>query len=324
MIDSIHPVDSSTSAPALEPPPLKASPDDPYPYDPSPRLLDGDDKRYLALVALIVPCVAADFALMPIVAALQGPPRLEIACAFALLGCTLAQGTALAAWLAWGDAPFLRRLAWHWGIAVGLYLIWVAGFALSIKPREFVEIISTILLAIPLVSIAAQLPLWIVRHLFGWRLIRESSDTTRAVEPPLKICDLMLATLLVGAAFALARLVPPVAREQERWAIWAIMFTVASGISTIAMLPAGPLLMRPRLLQRALFYGGLYAALLVSILWGAVGVLYLYASAYLAPFFLYVWLSALMLAFAATLILAAVAARAHGYRLVWGRRLLPR
>jgi hypothetical protein len=91
-------------------------------------------------------------------------------------------------------------------------------------------------------------------------------------------------------------------------------------ISTIGMLPAGALLMRPRGLARALWYGGLYAALLVSILWlVVVGLQRWYGAGSVGPFIFYVGLSSLMLGFAGTLILAAVAARLRGYRLVWGR-----
>ena len=48
-----------------------------------------------------------------------------------LVGCTLAQGSLLAAWLVWGDAPFSRRLLWHWIIAGCLCGVWLIGLAVA-------------------------------------------------------------------------------------------------------------------------------------------------------------------------------------------------
>jgi hypothetical protein len=129
----------------------------------------------IAAAWLIVPCLACDCLMMPALTSLSGPPyEVGWAIRFGIVGCVLAQGNLLAEWLAWGDGPFLRRLLAHWKIAAGLYLIWLVGFGLALARHGRVppEIAKTVALGVPLVSIAAQLPLWIARQWFGWRLVR--------------------------------------------------------------------------------------------------------------------------------------------------------
>jgi len=266
--------------------------------------------------------VGSDFAMFPLVKAVDGPPHLGYCLPFAAIGCALAQGCLLAAWLAWGDGPFSRRLMWHWSLAGALCGIWLVGLGLSAPGSdEFVEVGANVALTVPLVSLGAQFPLWIVRQLFGWRLIRKVSQGYFASQAPLAIRDLMAATVIVAVAFGLARLAPEF--QKEMFWIACIALAVAGGISTIAMLPAGAILLRPRQLTRALVYAGLYAAIPISILWLAVAIARWYGTVVLPPYQIFVCLSALMLSFAGTLVLAAVAVREQGYWLAWGRGQIP-
>src|SRR5207245_8690781 len=83
---------------------------------------------------------------------------------------------------------------------------------------------------------------------------------------PLSIRDLMTATVLVALALALARLAPAL-DNGDRGIIWAAMFVMASTISSIALLPAGALLLRTQPYQRGMLFAGLYAAFWVGLLW---------------------------------------------------------
>ena len=280
-------------------------------------LLQREPRIHLAW--LIVPCLAADGLMVPALRLLDGGPPGEFGAlfAFGIVGCVLAQGNLLAAWLVWGDEPFLRRLLTHWKIAAGLYLIWLVGMVLALRrEREMPQVAATVALAVPLVSLAAQFPLWVARQLFGWRLVRENADTSR--EQRLSIRDLMVATLVVAASLALVRLAP-FQKESERWAACSAFFTVASVISTIALLPAGSLLLRLPALGRGLKWSALYAAAWISLPWILVAALRWYGSVNLPPRPLFVGLSSLMFTFAATLTLTAVIARDRGYRLAGGR-----
>jgi len=264
---------------------------------------------------LIVPCLAADGLMAPSFALWTGRPGVGVPVALGVLGCVLAQGNLLAAWLAWGDGPFLRRLLMHWKVATGLYVIWLVGFRLATRGTNVPpQLAATVALGVPLVSLAAQFPLWVARQWFGWRLVREPAEEALPGEPPLAIRDLMVATLVVAVALALARLAPS-PDAGEMWPVWGVAVTVASVVSTIALLPAGPLLMRPRQLSRALARGGLYAAAWIALPWIIVAALRWYGGIKLPPWQIFVGLSCLMFTFAATLTLTAAIARDRGYRL---------
>lgn len=286
-------------------------------------------KPRIHLAWLIVPCLAADGLMMPVVTSLNGPPREFLAAfAFGIVGCVLAQGCLLAAWVAWGDGPFLRRLETHWKVAACLYAIWLVGFGLAVarSGRIPLQIAATVALGVPLVSLAAQFPLWVTRQLFGWHLVREEADALQHSQPPksqrLTIRDLMLATLVVAVTLALARLAPS-PDAGEMWPVCGVAATVASVISTVSLLPAGVILLRQRPLSRSLAWSSLYALALIGLVWVAKVVQYQIALGPLFPRAVYVGLSSLMFTFAATLTLAAAIARDRGYRLT-SRRIASR
>jgi hypothetical protein len=292
------------------------------PLDSSPGSNLGSLHRWprIHLAWLIVPCLVADGLMVPVFSLLEAAPSVVIPIALGMVGCVIAQGNLLAAWLAWGDAPILRRLLTHWKIAAGLYLIWLVGFGMALGWNGIPPLIAaTVALGVPLVSLGAQFPLWLARQLFGWRLVREHADVAPTGERPLTIRDLMLGTVVVAATLALARLAPS-PDGKDLWIPWGVAVTVASVISSIALLPAGPLLLRSRTLSRGLYWSGLYAGAWIALPWILVAVLRFYGSVRLPPWQLFVGLSSLMLTFAATLTLTAAIARDRGYRLA-GRRV---
>jgi hypothetical protein len=265
---------------------------------------------------LVVPFLACDFLMTPVLSSLNGPAyAIRIAIGLGIVGCVFAQGNLLAAWLAWSDGPFLRRLATHWIVATGLYLVWLVGFGLVTLAGNRIPpvIAATVALGLPLVSLAVQFPLWVARQWFGWRLVRVTTDSPPSSEQRLSIRDLMLATVLVAVSLALARLAPS-PDAGGMWPVWAFVFVVASVVSTIALLPAGALLMRPRLLSRALAQGGLYAGAWIALVWVVVAILRWYGVR-LPPWELFVGLTSLMTTFAATLMLTGTIAKGRGYRL---------
>lgn len=275
-----------------------------------------------AWLVFIVLCVACDFLMAPIFSGVE-PEELKVVAGMTVVGCTLAQGVLLAAWLVWSTGSFARRLGFHWAIAAGLCWVWLIGVSMStimgeMSLRDFKFVGFTVPLTVPLVSLATQLPLWAIRHLFGWRLAPQAAEANVVPESPLTIRDLLLATLVAAVAFGMARQ-SPYAREVRGFAAaWAIAAVVAGTISTMAMLPAAAIFLRRRSLERALTLGGLYAASLLGILWLAVGIMY-WQGVSLPPYWAFIGLTGLMLSFGSTVVLAATLARAHGLRLVWGR-----
>jgi hypothetical protein len=264
---------------------------------------------------LAVLSVAVDLLMLPMVAAIKGRP-VGLMMVLPLVGCLLAQGSLLAAWLVWGDAPFSRRLVWHWIVAGCLCCVWLIGLAVARPPEGFREVGFTVALTVPVVSLGAQLPLWVVRLLFGWRIVR---STAPSAEQPLSIRDLLLATLIVAASFAVARLSPAAQQDKEFRLVWGVYMAAAATFSLVAIIPAAAILLRSRPLARAVQYSLYLAAAPIALLWLGVVIARIYAPGILAPWFIYAGLTLFILSYAGTAILAAVAARDQGYLLGWGR-----
>ena len=276
-----------------------------------------NDRSPSALLALLIAIsLASDFLMVLAMAMIPALPIVYFPLLQATVGCTLAQGCLLAAWLAWGYQPFWQRLLRHWIVAAILYLVWVAGLALF-QPNQFRQLSMMVGLSVPLMSIAAQLPLWIARQMFGWRLIRgEENDGTR--HAPLSIRDLMTATVVVALALALARLAPS-PDGKPIGMLWVVMFGAAITVSTMTLLPLGPLLMRTPRFGRGVLFACLYAAFWTGLPWLIVLAAWGRGLFPPPPLAVLIGLSCLILSFAATVILAAAAARSRGHRLISGR-----
>jgi hypothetical protein len=292
-------------------------------------LREPQERPRIHLAWLVVPCLAAVGLMVPATSLIAAPvaapmviPLAEVGLVIALgiVGCVLAQGNLLAAWLVWSAESFQRRFWSHWKIATALLVLWLVGLTLvASQDRELPQVAATVALGVPLVSLAAQTPLWIARQWFGWRLVRVTGDGPLLPrEPALSIRDLFLATLVVAASLALARLAPGFQRDSERWIAWSIAFTIAATTSTVAMLPAAALLLRPAHFRRSLIAGSLYAAAWIGLVWIAVAIC-LVLGLRIPPRVAFVGLSSLMFAFAATTILTAAIAHERGYRLAVGR-----
>src|SRR5262245_7863728 len=104
------------------------------------------------LALLIMVSLASDFLMVPALAMIPALPIVYFPLLQATVGCILAQGCLLAAWLAWSDQPFWQRLLRHWIVAAILYLVWLAGLALG-QPSQF-QLSMMVGLSVPLISIA--------------------------------------------------------------------------------------------------------------------------------------------------------------------------
>src|SRR5207247_1671271 len=119
-----------------------------------PPIASKDRLPVVLLGLLIVLCLACDFLMVPVLAPMPGPPKMpEFPLLLSVVGCVLAQGCLLAAWLAWSGQSFWQRFTRHWIVAAILYLVWAAGLAVS-QPSQFALAVSVVGLSVPLVSIA--------------------------------------------------------------------------------------------------------------------------------------------------------------------------
>jgi hypothetical protein len=271
-------------------------------------------------VGFVVLCLVCDFLMVPVVALIDNRlGEYVFPFALAIIGCTIAQGNLLAAWLVWSPGPFLRRLAIHWSIALGLYLVWRAGVS-RCSINDIDKVAATVGLIVPLISLGAQFPLWVARQWFGWRLIEEDADSPPPGETPLTIRDLMLATFVVATSLAISRLAPGIETDKEFRPVLGVGFTIASVISTIAMLPAGAMVLGCPQFSRGLTRGILYGGSYIVLLWTIFVAMRFYGIGRLPPFAVCLGLSNFLFSFAATILFTAVIAHTQGYRLTWGRQ----
>jgi hypothetical protein len=285
---------------------------------------------WLVLATISLACC---FFMVPVLVSASGPPGIVLVpVGLGALGSILAQGCLLAVWLAWGDLPFGRRLLHHWIVASLLCAVWLLGFLLMLlslvflraSDSEFKFIGPTVAMTVPLISIASQFPLWVVRHLFGWRLVRVPADYEAEPERPWAIRDLFLATLIVAVAFGIARLSPAALQEPEFRFAWLLGGAAACVITSITILPTAMMLLRIEPFQRGVRYSWLYALSYVVLLWILVAVIRWYGVGQLPPYYAFIGISLLIISFAGTVILAAKVARTLGYRLVTrSRRTIP-
>lgn len=129
-------------------------------------------------------CAIANFLVAPLMDVF-GPNERGAPLVYCCFGWIIAQFGILSVAMTLGRESFVRRLAMCWGVAGFLLVTWIAGLAVSLRdsPRMLSEMFDHqgwwLLVAIPLVFIGAQVPLWIARFSFGWRLsFSENFDRT--------------------------------------------------------------------------------------------------------------------------------------------------
>jgi hypothetical protein len=292
-----------------------------YPYRSQPALQPGVEPLQLAalkwplgpswfpllMFALVV--TGANLAVVPLIDVFN-TRSLGLIFPITCLGVMLAEGFILAAWLVWGAGSFFKRLLIHWAAVAWLALAWLLGAILddgfSGEVRDGLENVPFVL---PLLSVAIQLPLWIARYYFGWRLIDRCGDPSP--EKPLGIRDLLVATSIVAVSLALIRLPEDWAGE-DAWMAWGIIVPALAGISLVSVLPVAVWMLHVRNLAIGLVCIPVQTtiAIVVTLIVVAMMERIVLGQALVT--------GALVVGFAATLSVAALAARAAGYRLQIG------
>ncbi|QDU29184.1 hypothetical protein ETAA8_42910 [Anatilimnocola aggregata] len=146
------------------------------------------------------------------------------------VGLVMAQACLISIGITLDSQPFWRRLLIYWSYLFGLLACWSAGYALWLigdasrdTTENWIELskdTGLLLCLVPLVSIAMQVPLWIARALFGWRIVLHgegASSNHSAQDDRLALSHFFIGTAIVAIAFAGWRAVgsfTPVAPQQ--------------------------------------------------------------------------------------------------------------
>ncbi len=275
-----------------------------------------------SFAAVAVVLATVNFSIAPLMGEF-GPRDWMAILVYISFGLIAAEGGLIAICGVLGTGHPLVRLPTSAAIGFWLYSYWAAGYAMSfVWSQSYYGVdrclkqISVGLLCLPAGYLAVQLPLWIVRLGFAWRIERIDPAHV-AVHRPLSIRDMMVATGLVGIALAGARAASGIADEQESvfWAGFGIISASLAGISLISTLPAvvATLRVRKPAIGTAVIFVYAITAVVITIViiswftaqrvrsWETVGFILVATS------------------LAAGLTTPLLIARRLGYRLSWGR-----
>jgi hypothetical protein len=202
----------------------------------------------LAALVLVVGVAVFNVVSFPLLRGTAGPGGGSIMLVGLVLGVFPAQLGALTLWLVFGSGPFLLRLAVHWGVTIGLFAAWALGCAAALADgpgRELPMMLTAIGCGLPVVSLAAQLPLWPLRTHLGWRVELPADAGGSRVDggEPLTIRDILLGTVVTALAVAALRVYPHLWPGQAEyrdsyWIAWAIGAGAVVLISVVALVPA--------------------------------------------------------------------------------------
>jgi len=274
--------------------------------------------------ALVVGAGVINLLAMPLMRASDAPDRAGAVLAAIVAGVILGEVGVLTLWLVWGPGSFLRRLVVHWLAGLGLFLALAIGFVIASAggpPAEAIfEVLGTALCSLPLISLAAQLPLWPLRTYFGWRIEPAISDQPDDVPQPLAIRDLLLATVVTAVSLACLRLTPRDAGQPDQmfWLEWCVGVLSIAGISTASLIPILVFTLRSYDTTAAITWLGGYIVLAVFIVVAALAASF----GRMLPAEVYFVFAMTVSSCVGALAIPLLMVRARGYRLTFppGRR----
>lgn len=216
------------------------------------------------------------------------------------------------------------------GVAVLWIVAWFVGFGLTRMFRGSVYYgpasndMFAVMLVIPVMFCACEIPLWIFRSLLRWRIepVIRSGDSSKP--PQLSIAGILIATSFVAIALTAVRIGRSIeggASEAEWWTGCGIAMAFSGGISLFTLpLAVWATLRCPSLVAGV---GVMVASLLVSAV-GLICIISLLVGDW-PPNDLDFWLpsAGVVVGFSCGLLGTLSLVRLGGYRLFWGREAAP-
>ncbi|REJ88997.1 MAG: hypothetical protein DWQ35_19130 [Planctomycetota bacterium] len=297
---------------------------------PSPALRAADRQRRAQVLIRIVILlgVFTNLSLFPVVDAVDSTFRgsvvdfLIIVLISAGVATVAAEVALLSVWWVLTPVSLARRLgygaatAFVWHVSVALGLLNIGALESAFRTREFVQITC----CLPILLLAAALPLWCLRTWLHWRIEPIDEDGDESNRRPLRIVDILIATGLVAVALGLVQIPldetpPDTAELYLTLSIWGGAIVIASTLTIVPCLWAA---LRPspavtRLVTATAIHAGIALLLVV--------VMYVYFSDALLYFGPRIWFFLVAVeavaVYYALLLTALLLARQCGYCLRW-------
>ena len=268
-----------------------------------------------------LPFVLVNFAIVPLTSWIQ-PDDAAAVLVYMCFGVICAEGGLHTVGCVLFTHGLVRRLVLGIGVGLPLFAAWALGYAVDGWCRgrffwSFWRDVRGVLLYLPLLAIAIQLPLWVVKFWLGWRMQHHERNAGQTVAATFGIRDIFLATGVVALALTAARFATPSeVRSQREFLTLIVAALAAAAASLVTVLPAVVATLRARrpwfaLLILLLAYGAVLLAVFVVICVSRGQTLPFRESWGMA------WMAA---GFFLSLTGPLLVARGLGYRLVWGWR----
>jgi len=157
-------------------------------------------------------------------------------------GAVAAELGLLAIWTALGAGRWTLRIPLTYFLAVLCFMLLVMGFNMGrMGPLQSGEVLDGLAL-LPLVFLAAQLPLWIVRLIFGWRIVfGDVEEEPDAEVGQFGIGHLLGATALVAVSLGLAQLgsieAGPLRSSDAAWLDMLVACGIVALVSALSTIP---------------------------------------------------------------------------------------
>jgi hypothetical protein len=234
-------------------------------------------------------------------------------------GAMPAQLGLLAIWGALGPGKGWRRILLCMAVGAFWILAWAGGRFLPMDRNfNFNRAEFSPALCLPLVLIAAQLPLWALRVFARWRLVQEDGA---AFSPPpqMSIAGILVATTVVGATLASARFgahLWDASSSSSWWLGLGIACAAAAGLSLTLLAPVCYLGLRMRPAPLGLLLSLLFLLLVIAV---AATMAYWNMGAPGRPFGSYLAIPSVSAGFVVSLLAPLALLRMFDFRLRWGR-----
>ena len=225
-----------------------------------------------------------------------------------------------AVWCVFVPLHWIKRFLVGATSALALYGVLVGAFAFSLDFLDEEEWLILVigLLCLPLLLLAAQAPLWIMRIWFRWRIVHRDDGSSTTFQS-LRIRDLMIATAVIAMALTAVQISQSIDASSSDGSIVAVAVAalVVMAISAITVLPSVLATLRSRRLLLAM---SVVLSVDIAVVLCYMVILAVFFDAPVLSWETYVGTPIISVGFFVASISPMLIARKLGYRLLWGHR----
>jgi hypothetical protein len=199
-------------------------------------------------VAILVIYALVNAGIYPFLASISRSPvnRLILLVPAIALGVIASEIGTFSVALVFGAPNFLLRLIALWGAGLVLVACWAVSMQIVEHWRASGDGIRAVAFGLPLITLAVQAPLWMLKLYFGWRIEPADERVPTGNSKSLSIRDILTGTLVTALSIGAARFVVDSRNDLdlEFWAAWGIGVACLAAASLLVLAPLLMLILR--------------------------------------------------------------------------------